>query len=1197
MAIGYGGGAGPTGSPALPPSSTAAASARRTPHVPKGSGSSSGSTIRSNIYVRYDNVHAGALSVDASGSYAVLAGRKGLHLVDLESPYAPACTLHHQTRWDVTVVKCNPHVAGHVASTSNHNTLIWNIAGALNGSNNGTLPFQATSQPLIATLRAHTRPVSDLSWSPAEPTILATCSADTKTHVWDLRTPQRPVQTLCAFTTSATQVEWNRVDQTSLATAHDGDVRIWDTRAVDRGAPAVTITAHMQKIYGLDWHPERMYELLTCSEDKTVKFWNVTQPRVCQGVVPMSAPVWRARYTPFGDGIVTIAQRADPTLRLWALAHGADGMVADPVHTFAGHTDLVKGFVWRARPNSGIYQLVSWSKSQELRMWRVDSQQLQACGYDTTPYSERSPMEPSQRRQMEVSHLQLASKYELSSLKSDFMPLVVPSSAVPISATEYRVDGVTSSVRGSATLSALLAFEDDVVKPTSEAEVTSDEEGSGSDTLPKALNGVGTGDDTPANPSNTRARALPCPRISGACFSGPNILVVFDSRVAIGQTRSSTVVATAVAAGKAAKQPPPVNKLPRTYNELLEMRDSRFATKKNKKQTKLRASSTLGGNSGGPGGGLLGAMDLASDWGQLDAMDSMMFSSEMVDNNQDYRNSGLYYPPPLEPGNSGVGSETMERSIHGGSEYLKSYFTSSDYPYRTGGSLSPPRGPGFRSGSGDRSKRVDQAPAPPSTTFNLDLSLSVTLLDLSRLCGVSSVLMHATKFDSSAARSEANGQAQGSTVMPSGSRSMLSWMLERSKQLDSSAAQTSRNHHLSHILQSLLASQPNAHATADETERKSAVEDEAVSSTCAFNARMAALAGRTDLQKVWSLLEITTASSVEMPPYTTQNQATAASSKLVTSPPWSAHPFGKRLVQKVLNMYEQVGDLPALGSIVCTLQNPAVEDQDAQSSEDYEMVNGNGTDRNSNLSSMRAFGSDTVGSETISIMKSSELLTRARFSTNTLSSLAGVDSSDMPPAMRNTRRSSSQNEMFRGIDAKSPRAAGGRDWTSKTMTAPGATRALSPSTSSNASTWKMDFEKLENPFKTWSNSRDASPKKLSVDTFRRPSEAELSSGAAAQAMSPHGVRAVESSTEDVQMDNNLTIELHMNPQSEEACLLSREPDDEDRYDVYKQSYADMLYRYGAMTLRNDVMKTVANTDSEHDGITFGLLCHSCLTVR
>lgn len=1190
MAIGY---AGPTGSPALPPSSAAAANARRAPHVPKGSGSSSGSTIRNNIHVRYDNVHAGALSVDASGSYAVLAGRKGLHLVDLEAPYAPACTLHHQTRWDVTVVKCNPHVAGHVASTSNHNTLIWNIAGALNGSNNGALPFQATNQPLIATLRAHTRPVSDLSWSPAEPTILATCSADTKTHVWDLRTPQRPVQTLCAFTTSATQVEWNRVDQTSLATAHDGDVRIWDTRAVDRGAPAVTITAHMQKIYGLDWHPERMYELLTCSEDKTVKFWNVTQPRVCQGVVPMSAPVWRARYTPFGDGIVTIAQRSDPTLRLWALAHGADGMVADPVHTFAGHTDLVKGFVWRARPNSGIYQLVSWSKSQELRLWRVDSQQLQACGYDTTPYSERSPMEPSQRRQMEVSHLQLASKYELSSLKSDFMPLVVPSSAVPISATEYRVDAVTSSVRGSATLSALLAFEDDVLKPTSEAEVTSDDEGSGSDTLPKTSSTIGTGEDSSANPSNTRARALPCPRISGACFSGPNILVVFDSRVAIGQTRSSSVVATAVAAGKTAKQPPPVNKLPRTYNELLEMRDSRFATKKNKKQTKLRTSSTLGGNSGGPGGGLLGAMDLASDWGQLDGMDSMMFSSEMVDNNQDYRNSGLYYPPPLEPGNGGIGSEAMERSIHGGSEFLKSYFSGTDYPYRTGGSLSPPRGPGFRSGSGDRSKRVDQASAPPSTTFNLDLSLSVSLLDLSRLCGVSSVLMHATQFDSSAVRSASDEQAQDSMVMPSGSRSMLSWMLERSKQLDLSAVQPSRSHHLSHILQSLLASQPNVHSTSDEIDHahsalKGVANEEAMSSTCAYNARIAALAGRTDLHKVWSLLEITTSSPVRMPLYSSPNEA-AAASKLVTSRPWNAHPFGKPLVQKVLSMYEQVGDLPALGSIVCALQKPAVEDQDAPDNEDYEMVNGNATDRNSNVSSLRAFGSETFGSET---MKVSEL-SRTRFSTNALSSLAGVESADVPPVMRNARRSSSQNELSRGIEANSPRS--GRDWTSKTMTAAGMNKLLSPSTS-NASTWKMDFEKLENPFKTWSNTRDASPKRLSVDTFRRPSEAEVAA-ASAPAKSPNGVIAAESATEDTQVDDTLSIELQLNPQTEEACLLSREPDDEDRYDFYKRSYADMLYRYGAMTLRNDVMKTVTTTDSEHDGITFGLLCHSCLTVR
>ncbi|RLN63484.1 hypothetical protein BBP00_00004137 [Phytophthora kernoviae] len=270
-----------------------------------------GSTIHNNVHVRLD-LNASALSVDATGSVAVLAGRKGLHLVDLETPFLPPATLHHQTKLEVTVVKCNPHALfkSHVASSSNRNTLIWDIAGVgvgtgvsasigagqgssgayKHGHNNaggrtsGGNSGQTTTPPLVATLRAHTRPVSDVAWSPMEPSLLATCSADAKTLLWDMRSPQRPVQTLNAYNTSVTQLEWNRVDSTSLATAHDGEVRVWDLRAAGEKAvaPAALITAHMQKIYGLDWHPQRMYELVTCSEDKTVKFWDVTQPRICQ---------------------------------------------------------------------------------------------------------------------------------------------------------------------------------------------------------------------------------------------------------------------------------------------------------------------------------------------------------------------------------------------------------------------------------------------------------------------------------------------------------------------------------------------------------------------------------------------------------------------------------------------------------------------------------------------------------------------------------------------------------------------------------------------------------------------------------------------------------------------------------------------------------------------------------------------------
>ncbi|KDO20084.1 hypothetical protein SPRG_14623 [Saprolegnia parasitica CBS 223.65] len=513
------------------------------PHLSRSSSSQSttwtDSTIHNDLNVKIE-VNASTLSVDATGSVAVLAARKGLYVIDLESPYQPSRTLHHQTKWDVTVVKCNPHVLykGLVASTSNHNTLLWNIDH--NNTNNGFQGVLSSHQPLIATLRAHTRPVSDVAWSPSEPTILATCSADTKTHLWDIRTPQKPVQTLCAFTTSATQVEWNRLDPTSLATAHDGEVRVWDTRSCDK--PTAIITAHMQKIYGLDWSPSNMHELVTCSEDKTVKFWNVLRPRVCQGSLATGAPVWRARYTPFGDGLVTTSHRQDNVIRLWSLSHESSSIEAKQVHDFVGHRDLVKGFAWRAHDHA--FQLVSWSKNQELRMWHMDRSHLEACGLLTN--KTLLTTEPEVNRRSETAHHVF--KFDLASLKSDFVPLALPTTAVSLQWNHQNV----------------LAFVDE-----EDDELFLSPHHSSSALLTE------NNDDLPGHDAMEDAKAkgaLPCPRMSGACFSGPNMLVVFDSRVAIGQSKLlPSSVATTI--------------LPKTYAGLQKLSDATSGLKSVKKPT------------------------------------------------------------------------------------------------------------------------------------------------------------------------------------------------------------------------------------------------------------------------------------------------------------------------------------------------------------------------------------------------------------------------------------------------------------------------------------------------------------------------------------------------------------------------------------------------------------------------------------
>jgi hypothetical protein len=67
----------------------------------------------------------------------------------------------------------------------------------------------------------------------------------------------------------ATQVKWNKLNEWIVASSHDTDIRIWDMRK--GSAPVTHITAHMTKIYGIDWNPKVEHEIITCSQDQFVK--------------------------------------------------------------------------------------------------------------------------------------------------------------------------------------------------------------------------------------------------------------------------------------------------------------------------------------------------------------------------------------------------------------------------------------------------------------------------------------------------------------------------------------------------------------------------------------------------------------------------------------------------------------------------------------------------------------------------------------------------------------------------------------------------------------------------------------------------------------------------------------------------------------------------------------------------------------
>ncbi|KAM9765615.1 GATOR2 complex protein WDR59 isoform 2-T2 [Menidia menidia] len=316
-----------------------------------------------NVVVEFRDAQATAMSVDCLGANAVLSGRRFLYMVDLEAPSETARKIGRHSKWDVGTVQWNPHRSeAHLfAASSNQRVDLYSWRGGCGDAHTSLL--------------GHTRVISDLDWSWFHPELLVTSSVDTYIYIWDTRDTRKPTVALSAVA-GASQVKWNRRNQNLLASSHDGDVRIWDKR---KPSTAVEyMAAHLSKIHGLDWHPDSEWVLATSSQDNSVRFWDYRQPRKYLNILSCQVPVWKARYTPFSNGLVTVMVpqlRRENSLLLWNTLE-----LNSPVHAFVGHDDVVLEFQWRPqKEGSKDFQLVTWSRDQTLRIWRVDPQLQKLC--------------------------------------------------------------------------------------------------------------------------------------------------------------------------------------------------------------------------------------------------------------------------------------------------------------------------------------------------------------------------------------------------------------------------------------------------------------------------------------------------------------------------------------------------------------------------------------------------------------------------------------------------------------------------------------------------------------------------------------------------------------------------------------------------------------------------------------------------
>ncbi|KAJ7596793.1 WD40-repeat-containing domain protein [Mycena floridula] len=142
--------------------------------------------------------------------------------------------------------------------------------------------FTALSQPFTS----HTSSVEDLQWSPAEPTVFASCSADRTVQIWDVRSKGRKSVAGIdpAHESDVNVISWNRSTTYLLLSGGDeGGIKVWDLRNVQKkgsDAPVPTPVAaynwHKQPVTSIEWHPTDESVFAASGADDQVTLWDLS---------------------------------------------------------------------------------------------------------------------------------------------------------------------------------------------------------------------------------------------------------------------------------------------------------------------------------------------------------------------------------------------------------------------------------------------------------------------------------------------------------------------------------------------------------------------------------------------------------------------------------------------------------------------------------------------------------------------------------------------------------------------------------------------------------------------------------------------------------------------------------------------------------------------------------------------------------
>ena len=265
------------------------------------------------------------------------------------------------------------------------------ITGGVDGSLRVWNP--TTGQQLL-NIRAHQEAVTAVAWSP-DGESLVSGSTDNTIKFWNSATGG-PRFTLEGHQNDITDLGWSPDGQYFVASG-------WVTLVWDLSLSTnvrLTLGGHTKQIESLSWSPDST-QLISASEDATMRIWNITSGDLLSAVEGQDAAVYAAAWSPDAEQVL---QAAGKEIRVRSAS-------MEILEILEGHTTEVRHIEWFGEEA----HILSVGANGEMLLWDSTNWELIASNGDHTNAKQSTAISPDGSKAVSGSNDGIVRVWEIAS--------------------------------------------------------------------------------------------------------------------------------------------------------------------------------------------------------------------------------------------------------------------------------------------------------------------------------------------------------------------------------------------------------------------------------------------------------------------------------------------------------------------------------------------------------------------------------------------------------------------------------------------------------------------------------------------------------------------------------------------------------------------------------------------------------------